>query len=157
MKSKVDKLNIGKLETTPEDSSKLSNEVKNDVVKKTVHDELVIKFNAIQTTDTSNLVKKSDYNTKINEIEKKITDHDHDKYITTQEINELTSENFVTRLAQANLASKNDIAALVKRSDFDDKLKNLNKNVASNKRKHAEAEKKITDLTNKVTQISGKR
>ena len=157
MKSKVDKLNIGKLETTPEDLSKLSNEVKNDVVKKTVYDELVIKFNAIQTTDTSNLVKKSDYNTKINEIEKKITDHDHDKYITTQEINELTSENFVTRLAQANLASKNDIAALVKRSDFDDKLKNLNKNVASNKRKHAEAEKKITDLTNKVTQISGKR
>ena len=157
MKSKVDKLNIGKLETTPEDSSKLSNEVKNDVVKKTVYDELVIKFNAIQTTDTSNLVKKSDYNTKINEIEKKITDHDHDKYITTQEINELTSENFVTRLAQANLASKNDIAALVKRSDFDDKLKNLNKNVASNKGKHAEAEKKITDLTNKVTQISGKR
>ena len=31
----------------------------------------------------SNLVKKTDYNTKINETGKKIIDHDHDKYITT--------------------------------------------------------------------------
>ena len=30
----------------------------------------------------------------MNEIEKKITDHDHDKYITTPEFNKLTSENF---------------------------------------------------------------
>ena len=58
MKSKVGKLDIGKLETTPVDLSKLSNEVKNDVVKKTVYDELVKKINAVQTTDTSNLVKK---------------------------------------------------------------------------------------------------
>ena len=35
LKSKVDKLDIGKLETTPVDLSKLSNVVKNDVVKKT--------------------------------------------------------------------------------------------------------------------------
>ena len=32
-------------------------------------------------------IMKTDYNTKINEIEKKITDHDHDKYIATQEFN----------------------------------------------------------------------
>ena len=43
----------------------------------------------------SNLVKKTGYNTKITEIENKIaTDHDHDKYITTQEFNKLTLENF---------------------------------------------------------------
>ena len=36
----------------------------------------------------------------------------------------------------------------------DDKLKDLNKDVTSNKTKHVEAEKKITDLTNKVAQIS---
>ena len=29
-------------------------------------------------------LKKTDYNTKINEVETKITDHGHDKYITTQ-------------------------------------------------------------------------
>ena len=32
-------------------------------------------------------------------IEKKITDHDHYKYITTQEFNTLTSESFAARLA----------------------------------------------------------
>ena len=46
------------------------------------------------------LKKKTDYSTKINEIEKKITDHDHDKYITTQEFNKLTADNFDARLAQ---------------------------------------------------------
>ena len=35
--------------------------------------------------NVTNLVKKSDYRTKINGIEKKITDHDHDKSITTPE------------------------------------------------------------------------
>ena len=49
----------------------------------------------IETTDTSNLVQKTDYDTKIDEIEKRITDHDHAKYITTQEFNKLTSEDFV--------------------------------------------------------------
>ena len=58
LKSKVDKLGIGKLETTPVDLSKLSNAVKNDVVKKTKYNELVKKVNNINTTSTSNLVKK---------------------------------------------------------------------------------------------------
>ena len=62
----------------------------------------------------SNLVKKTDYNTKINEIEKKITNHDHNKYITNPEFNKLTSENFAAILAKANLASKNDTAYFVK-------------------------------------------
>ena len=42
LKSKVDKLGIGKLETTPVDLSKLSNAVKNDVVKKTKYNELAL-------------------------------------------------------------------------------------------------------------------
>ena len=71
LKIKIDKLDIGKLETTPAELIKLSNVVKNDVFKKTEHDELVKKVNAIQTTNTSNLVKKIDYNTKINETENK--------------------------------------------------------------------------------------
>ena len=40
---------------------------------------------------TSELVKKTDCNTKINEIKKKITDHNYDKYITTQELDRLTA------------------------------------------------------------------
>ena len=51
----------------------------------------------------NNLVKKTYCDIKVNEIEKKITDYTHDKYITTQEFNKLTAENFATRLAQAYL------------------------------------------------------
>ena len=62
--------------------------------------------------------KKTDYNTKISEIGNKITDHDHDKYITTPEFNKLTTENFSVGLKQANLPSKSDIANFVKKTDF---------------------------------------
>ena len=42
--------------------------------------------------NVSNLVKKTDYNTNITEIEKKLTDHNHDKYITTPEFNSLAAD-----------------------------------------------------------------
>ena len=41
LKSKFNKLDIGKLETTPVDLSKLCNVLNNDVAKKTEYDELV--------------------------------------------------------------------------------------------------------------------
>ena len=47
--------------------------------------------------------KTTDYNAKITEIEKKLTDHNHDKYITTSEFNTLADNVFNTRLVQANL------------------------------------------------------
>ena len=65
----------------------------------------------------SSLVKKSDYDTKINELEKKLSDHNHDKYITTPEFNTLAADVFNARLAQANLTTK---------TDFDSKLSSLN-------------------------------
>ena len=94
LKTKVDKLDIDKLVPVPVDLSKLSDVVKNDVVKKTVYDKLVAKVNSIDTSgfvlktkydtdkselqnkipDTSGLVKKNDYNTKITELEGKIPD-----------------------------------------------------------------------------------
>ena len=42
--------------------------------------------------DGSSLVKKIDYDTKISDIEKKITDHNHDKYITTHYISFLMQD-----------------------------------------------------------------
>ena len=63
--------------------------------------------------------KKTDYDTKIGEIDKKIIDHDHnDKGITTQEFNQLKSENVAARLKQANLAIKFDIDDFGKKSRF---------------------------------------
>ena len=70
--------------------------------------------------DVSNLVKKTDYNTKVNGIEKKVTDHSHNKYITTPKFNTLTSENIAARLVQGYLVTK---------TDFDDKLIKLNRKI----------------------------
>ena len=50
LKTEVDKLDINKLVPVPVDLSKLSDVVKNYVVKKTVYDKLVAKVNS---TDTS--------------------------------------------------------------------------------------------------------
>ena len=57
LKSEVDKLDIDKLVPIPTDLSKLSNVVKNDVVKKADYSKLVTKVDNI---DTSGLVKKTD-------------------------------------------------------------------------------------------------
>ena len=91
LKAEVDKLDIDKLAPVPVDLSKVSDVVKNDVVKKAVYGKLVAKVNIIDTStfvlkakytdkleienkipDTSGLVKKADSNTKITEIESKI-------------------------------------------------------------------------------------
>ena len=49
LKAEVDKLDIDKLVPVPVDLSKLSDIVKNDVVKKTVYDKLVAKVDSIDT------------------------------------------------------------------------------------------------------------
>ena len=59
--------------------------------------------------------------------------NDHNKYITSPEFNKLTAEKTAARLKQANLATKVYIADFVQKTGFDDKLKNLNKKVTSNK------------------------
>lgn len=64
--------------------------VKKEVVKKIVYDELVKKVNTIQTTDSSDLVKQADYNTKTYKL-KKISDHD--EFIATQELKKLREQN----------------------------------------------------------------
>ena len=42
--------------------------------------------------DVISLVKKTNYNIKISELEKNLTDHNHDKYITTPEFNTLATD-----------------------------------------------------------------
>ena len=82
-------------------------------------------------------LKKTDYDTKISDIEKKITDHDHNNYITTPEFNTMTANVFNTRLAQANVITK---------TDFDAKLSGLNKMITSNKVKHLLVENELKKL-----------
>ena len=71
LKTEFDKLDIDKLVPIPVDLSKLSDIVKNDVVKKTVHDKLLVKVDNI---DTSDFVLKTKYNTDKTELENKIPD-----------------------------------------------------------------------------------
>ena len=71
LKTEVDKLDIDKLVPIPADLSKLSNVVKNDVVKKTVYNKLVAKVDNI---DTSDFVLKTKYSTDKTESENKIPD-----------------------------------------------------------------------------------
>ena len=86
-----------------------------EAVNKDMYDKLVKKVNVIQAVDANNLVKKTDYETKISEIEKKILGHDYRKYIITQEFNNSIVDNFVLRLAPAKLATKDDIADFFKK------------------------------------------
>ena len=177
LKTEVDKLDIDKLKPVPTDLSKLSNVVKNDVVKKTAYHKLVAKVDDIDTNDFvlktkcntdktelenkipnvigfvkkpklnelenkipsfSNLVNKTDYKTKVREIENKLTNHNHDKYIDTQEFNKLAADVFNARLiAQAKLITKTKVDA---------KLSSLNKKITLNKTKHLLIENELNKL-----------
>ena len=77
--------------------------------------------------NVSSLVKKTDYNTKVTEIENKLNNHNHGKYIDTSEINKLATDAFNATLVQANLITK---------IDFEAKLSSLNRKVTENKAKH---------------------
>ena len=85
----------------------------------------------------SSFAKKADYETKITEIEKKITDHGHDKYITTLQFNTLAANVFNTRLVQANLITK---------TDFNIKLSSLNRQITANKSKKLLVENELKKL-----------
>ena len=87
--------------------------------------------------DISNLVKKADYNTKVTEIENKLNNHNHDKYITTPEVNKLAADDFNARLSQANLVAK---------TDFHCKLSSLNRKITQNKTKHLLVENELNNL-----------
>ena len=91
LKTEVDNIDTDKLKTVPNDLAKLSNVVKNDVVKKTEYDTLKNKVDAIYT---SGFVTRTNFMTDINalddnidKVEKKIPD-----------ISGLATKSSVTRL-----------------------------------------------------------
>ena len=100
------------------------------------------KVNAIQASDTGDLFKKKlSITQKLMKLKRKL--------LIMIMINILLFKNLSQRqetLLQTNkfsinkLSKQNDIVDFVKTTDFNDKLKELNKEVTSNKRKHVEAE-----------------
>ena len=87
----------------------------------------------------SSLVKKTDYATKISELEKKLIDHNYGKYITTPEFNTLAANVFNARLAQANLVAK---------TNFDSKVSSLGSKIAANETKNESIENEIKKAKN---------
>ena len=83
------------------------------------------------------MVTKTDYETKINKLEKKITDHNHDRYITTPEFIKLTVENIAARIVQVKSITK---------TDLDAKLSNLYRKITWNKTKHLFVENQLKKL-----------
>ena len=71
LKTEVDKLDMNKLVPLPTDLSKLSNVVKNDVIKKTEYNKLVNKINNI---NTSGFILKTKYDADKLKLENKIPD-----------------------------------------------------------------------------------
>ena len=90
---------------------------------------------AVENKITSVVIqsKKIGYATKIIELEKKLTDHNHNKYITTPEFNILAASVFNARLAQANLIAKTDLSS-------------LDRKITANKTKHLLVENELKKL-----------
>ena len=82
-------------------------------------------------------LKKTDYNTKVTETENKLTNHNHDKYITIPEFNKLAADVLNTRIAQANLITK---------TEFDSKLSNLTRKITKNKIDHLLVQNELNKL-----------
>ena len=73
LKTEVDKLDVDKLTPAPNDLAKLSNVIKNDVLKKTAYDKLVAKVDNI---DTTGFALKTTYDTDKSDLRNKISDAD---------------------------------------------------------------------------------
>ena len=135
------------------DKTELENKIPNvsDFVKEAKHTKLENKIpdvndlatkNALTSVKNkkprvNNLVKKTDYDTNIKEIENELNNHNHDKYIDTQEFNKLAADVFNARLAQANLITK---------TDFDAKLSSLNRKITKNKTDHLLVQNELNKL-----------
>ena len=87
--------------------------------------------------NVSNLAKEAGSNTKVTDIENKLNNNNHDKYIITPEFNKLAANVFNARIERANLITK---------TDFDAKLSSLNGNITQNKIKHLLVENELEKL-----------
>ena len=83
------------------------------------------------------LLKKADYNNKVTEIENKLNNHNHDKYITTPKFNTLAVHFSNAKLSQANLVTKRN---------FDNTISSLDSKIAMNKKWNKFIENKLRTL-----------
>ena len=144
LKTEVDKLDINKLTSVPIDLAKLSNVVKNDVVKKTEYDKLVNKVNGIDNTNFVSRTKyenekdRSDFEDKIDKIKKKIPD-----------ISDLVKKSALKAVENKIL----DISGLATTSALT-AVENKIPNITSLVKKKTDFDSKITEVEGKIPNIS---
>ena len=147
LKTEVDELDIDKLVSVPTDLSKLSNVVKNDVVKKAVYDKLVTKVNVIplNNIDTSDFVLKTKYDTGKTELETKIpnaTDFVKKAKLTELENKFPDISNIATKTALTAVENKTpDVKNLVNKTDYQAKVTEIeNKHTNHNHDKYTDTQ-----------------
>ena len=130
LKIEVDKIDTDKLKTVPDDLAKLSNVVKNDVVKKTTYNKLK---NNVDAIDTSGFVTRTKFTTdtnalddEIDKVEKKIPD-----------ISGLATKSSVTRL-------------ITEQEDYTDKVKKKIPDISG-----LASKAELTAVENKIPDVSG--
>ena len=74
-------------------------------------------------------------------LKKRITGHDHDKYITTPKFNNLAAGDLNAKLAQADLVTKKDFDAKLKK--ITEKNKKIIRIINSDKTKHLLVENEL--------------
>ena len=113
IKTEIDKLDTGKLVTVPVDLSKLTNVVKNEIVKE---NEYTAKIKSIEDKipDISNLATKTSLNTKINEVKNEIPS-----------ISGLATNSALTAVENKIPSVTN----LVMKTDYDTKVKEIEKKI----------------------------
>ena len=142
LKTEVDKIDTDKLKTVPNDLAKLSDVVKNEVVKKTDYNALKSKVDGI---DVSKYVGRTEYETdgkaiydKIDAVEKKIpvlTDFataarfNHEKNLLATKTALATVENKI--LDVSTLATKTSLSSLLPVSTFNNKVTELEDKVTT--------------------------
>ena len=149
LKTEVDKLDVEKLAPASVDLSKLSDVVKNDVVKKTEYEKLVGKVNDIDTTGfvlkTTYDTDKSDLGNKISDADKKIPDPrnlakktDLNAKFTEIESKIASITHLVTNSALTAVENKMpDVSSLLKKTDYYTKVSEIgNKITDHNHDKH---------------------
>ena len=147
----------------PNDLAKLSNVVKNDVVKKTEYNTLKSKGDGIDTsafvTRTKFTVDTNALDDKIDKVEKKIpvlTDFvttarfNHEKYLLATKTALTTVENKIPDVS--NLATKTSLSSLLPVSTFNSKVTELEGKVTTVDNKFSGFVKK-TDYGNEITKI----
>ena len=123
LKSEVDKIDTDKLKTVPDDLTKLSNLVKNDVVKNTDYNTLKTKVDAI---DVFKYVSRTKYEKDGSDFEDKLTKID-------EKIPDIS-----------NLATKSSITSLLPTNTFNSKITEIENKIKT-------VDNKVPSITNLAT------